>query len=200
MKVKLLSRVRFLATPWTAAHQAPLPMRFSRQEYWTGLPLPSPIEELGFHIVSNQKPTNTFSLQIVHTFTCTHTHTHTLLTSVHVSRQEALSQLTWNFSGKNDGVGCHFLLLRIILAQGLNARLLCLLLCRQFLYHWITREAPIYRRSHQTWLRVSKTKMVWEDRARLTKLSPVYVTGQASCYLFSCGTKDGGVLTLIINS
>ena len=37
-----LSRVRLLATPWTAAYQAPLSMGFSRQEYWSGLPLPSP--------------------------------------------------------------------------------------------------------------------------------------------------------------
>ena len=43
MKVKLLSRVRLLATPWTAAHQAPPSMGFSRQEYWSGLPLPSPV-------------------------------------------------------------------------------------------------------------------------------------------------------------
>ena len=42
VKVKSLSRVRLLATPWTAAHQAPLSMGFSRQEYWSGLPLPSP--------------------------------------------------------------------------------------------------------------------------------------------------------------
>jgi len=41
MKVKSLSRARLLATPWTAAHQAPLTMGFSRQEYWSGLPLPS---------------------------------------------------------------------------------------------------------------------------------------------------------------
>ena len=37
-----LSRVQLLATPWTAAHQAPLSMRFSRQGYWSGLPFPSP--------------------------------------------------------------------------------------------------------------------------------------------------------------
>ena len=37
-KVKSLSRVRLLATPWTAAHQAPLSMGFSRQEYWSGVP------------------------------------------------------------------------------------------------------------------------------------------------------------------
>ena len=42
VKVKSLSRVQLSATPWTAAHQAPLSMGFSRQEYWSGLPLPSP--------------------------------------------------------------------------------------------------------------------------------------------------------------
>ena len=42
VKVKSLSRVRLLATPWTVAYQAPLSMRFSRQEYWSGLPFPSP--------------------------------------------------------------------------------------------------------------------------------------------------------------
>ena len=44
VKVKSLSRVRLLATPWTAAHQAPPSMGFSRQEYWSGVPLPSPLE------------------------------------------------------------------------------------------------------------------------------------------------------------
>ena len=39
VKVKLLSRVRLLATPWTAAYQAPPSMGFSRQEYWSGVPL-----------------------------------------------------------------------------------------------------------------------------------------------------------------
>ena len=41
VKVKSLSRVRLLAAPWTAAHQAPQSMGVSRQEYWSGLPLPS---------------------------------------------------------------------------------------------------------------------------------------------------------------
>ena len=40
VKVKSLSRVRLLATPWTAAYHAPLSMGFSRQEYWSGVPLP----------------------------------------------------------------------------------------------------------------------------------------------------------------
>ena len=57
VKVKLLSHVWLFAAPWTAAYQAPLSMGFSRQEYWSGLPLPSPL--------------------IRYTHTHTHTHTHT---------------------------------------------------------------------------------------------------------------------------
>ena len=44
VKVKLLSHVRLLMTPWTAAHQDPLTMGFSRQKHWSGVPLPSPKE------------------------------------------------------------------------------------------------------------------------------------------------------------
>ena len=40
--MKSLSRVRLFATPWTVAYQAPPSMGFSRQECWSGLPLPSP--------------------------------------------------------------------------------------------------------------------------------------------------------------
>ena len=43
LKVKLPSCVRLFTTPWTAAYQAPPPVGFSRQEYWSGLPLPSPM-------------------------------------------------------------------------------------------------------------------------------------------------------------
>ena len=49
VKVKSLSRVRLFATPWTAAFQAPPSMGFSRQEYWSGLPLPSPGASIGAH-------------------------------------------------------------------------------------------------------------------------------------------------------
>ena len=45
VKVKSLSPVRLFTTPWTTAYQAPLSMGFSRQEYWSGLPLPSPIKQ-----------------------------------------------------------------------------------------------------------------------------------------------------------
>ena len=42
VKVKSLSRVRLFTTPWSAAYQAPPSMGFPRQEYWSGVPLPSP--------------------------------------------------------------------------------------------------------------------------------------------------------------
>ena len=48
VKVKSLSRVRLLATPWTAAYQAPPSMGFSRQEFWSGVPLPSPNDTLKY--------------------------------------------------------------------------------------------------------------------------------------------------------
>ena len=44
--MKSLIRVRLLATPWTAVYQAPPSMGFSRQEYWSGVPLPSPVVSL----------------------------------------------------------------------------------------------------------------------------------------------------------
>ena len=75
------SRVRLLATPWTAAHQAPLSMGFSRQEYWSGVPLPSPC---ACSVVSN-------SVQ------------------PHRWQPTRLSR-PWDSPGKNTRVGCHFLL------------------------------------------------------------------------------------------
>ena len=59
VKVKSLSCVRLLATPRTAAYQAPLPMGFSWQEYWSGVPLPSPRQSLE----AGKKQGNGFSLR-----------------------------------------------------------------------------------------------------------------------------------------
>ena len=42
MSVKSFSHVRLFVTPWAVTHQAPLSMEFFRQEYWSGLPFPSP--------------------------------------------------------------------------------------------------------------------------------------------------------------
>ena len=49
VQVKSLSRVRLLVTPWTAAHQAPPSMGFSRQEYWSGVPSPSQFNMLNIY-------------------------------------------------------------------------------------------------------------------------------------------------------
>ena len=49
VKQKSLGHIRLFATPWTAAHQAPPSMGFSRQEYWSGVPWPSPRSILGQH-------------------------------------------------------------------------------------------------------------------------------------------------------
>ena len=44
--MKLLSRIQLFATPWIVAYQVPLSMGFSRQEYWSGMPLPSPKKDI----------------------------------------------------------------------------------------------------------------------------------------------------------
>ena len=58
VKLKLLSRVWLLATPWTVAHQTPLSMGFSRQEYWSGVLLTSPEVGLGvpFELLRRRSP------------------------------------------------------------------------------------------------------------------------------------------------
>ena len=74
VKVKSLSCVRLLGTPWTAAYQAPPFMGFSRQEYWSGVSLPSPTLVLEFinlktEILYHLTSINTFhpSLQLLET-------------------------------------------------------------------------------------------------------------------------------------
>ena len=61
VKVRLLSRVQLLATPWTAAYQAPPSMGFSRQEYWSGVPLPS----LDFSLVVSFALFSTFAVFVL---------------------------------------------------------------------------------------------------------------------------------------
>ena len=74
MKVKSFSRVQLLATPWTAADQAPPSMRFSSQEYWSGVPLPSPRNVVHGSNLKNDrmifvhfqcKPFNIIAIQVV---------------------------------------------------------------------------------------------------------------------------------------
>ena len=51
---ELLSCVQLFVTPWIVAHQAPLSMEFSRQEYWSGLPFPFPYMHIYIHILASQ--------------------------------------------------------------------------------------------------------------------------------------------------
>ena len=80
------SRVRLCATPWTAAHQAPPSLGFSRQEHWSGLPFPSPIHESekwkwSRSVVSDsQWPQGLQPTRLIR---------------------------PWDFPGKSTGVGCH---------------------------------------------------------------------------------------------
>ena len=80
------SRVRLCATPWMAAHQAPLSLGFSRQEHWSGLPFPSPMHESekwkwSRSVVSDsQRPHGLQPTRLLH---------------------------PWDIPGKSTGVGCH---------------------------------------------------------------------------------------------
>ena len=62
-EVKSLSRVWLFVTPWTVAYQAPLSMRFSRQEYWSGVPLPSPQASLS--IINSQSLHKLMPIELV---------------------------------------------------------------------------------------------------------------------------------------
>ena len=55
VKVKSLSHVRLFATPWTVAYQAPRSVGFSRHEYWSGLPFPSPAD-LPYPVIKPRSP------------------------------------------------------------------------------------------------------------------------------------------------
>ena len=86
------SRVRLCATPWTAAHQAPSSLGFSRQEHWSGVPLPSPMQESekwSCPVVSDpQRPRGLQPSRLLR---------------------------PWDFPGKSTGVGCHCLNLYLYL-------------------------------------------------------------------------------------
>ena len=72
LKMKSLSHVRLLATPWTAAHQAPPSMGFSRQEYWRGVPLPISWEATitRLHRFHQRNPKEVFFFLYISTLQC----------------------------------------------------------------------------------------------------------------------------------
>ena len=109
-------------TSWIVVCQAPLSMQFPRQEYWSGLPCPTP-ENLPYQGIEPGSP----ALQAD-------------------SLPTELSGPTrvlcpWNSLGKNTGVGCHFLLQGVFPTEGSN---LGLLHCRQSLYHLSHQGSPLH--------------------------------------------------------
>ena len=119
-----LSRVRLFATPWTVAYQAPLSVGFSRQEYWSGLPFPSPgdLPNPGIEPRSPALHAKSMFLQVAKSL------------QLYPTLSEPMSCnppgcCLWVSPGKNTGVGCRALLQRIFPTQGSNPPLLPLL-------HW----------------------------------------------------------------
>ena len=86
-EVKSLSRIQLFVTPWTVAYRAPLSMEFSRQEYWSRLPFPSP-EDLPDPGLEPRSPALEADALLsepqgkcIYIYICIHTHTHTHLTA-----------------------------------------------------------------------------------------------------------------------
>ena len=113
VKGKSLSHVRLLATPWTTAYQAPPSMGFSRQVYWSGMPLPSPripyftvifvIPLLKEEVVTlNTSKIKLLSRKLIHTVhlpMCTYIHTHTHIhLPLHTLHKYLTSMITYLFS------------------------------------------------------------------------------------------------------
>ena len=125
VKEKSLSRVQLFATPWTIAYQAPPSMGFSRQEYWSGVPLPSPKHESekwkwSHSVVSDSwRPHGLQPSRLLH---------------------------PWDFPGKSTGVGAIAFSIPFPTAGDFPnlkvkpASPASLLHCRQILYCWATRH------------------------------------------------------------
>ena len=128
MKVKSLSRIRLFATPWTAAYRAPPSITFSRQEYWSGLPLPSPSSP-----APQLKSVSSSALSLLYGPTM-YMRVCMLICFVSNSLQSyglLLARLLWLWDspGRNSELRCHPLLQGILPTKGSNPCLSCLL-------HW----------------------------------------------------------------
>ena len=108
MLLSRFSRVWLCATPYMAAHQAPPSLGFSRQEYWSGLPLPSPMDESekwkwSHSVVSDSsRPHGLQPTRLLH---------------------------PWDLPGKGTGVGCHCLLQGMKMKSESEVAQSCLTLC-----------------------------------------------------------------------
>ena len=121
--MKSFSRDQLLSTPWTAAHQAPPSMGFSKQGYWSGVPLPSPLPHK--YLPLSLFPSAIFNSSL--SLTPTAYWSEILLESESESHSVMSDSLLphglyspWNSPGQNIRVGSLSLLQRIFLTQGSN--------------------------------------------------------------------------------
>ena len=133
-----LSHICLLVTPRTVALQAPPSMEFSRQEYWSGLPFPTP----GDLPARGIEPRYLASPALAGGFFTTAPSGKPFAYAWSLSHVQFLCSR--DFPGKNTGVGCHFLLQRIFLTQGLKLNLLYLLHSRQILYPLCHQGNPLF--------------------------------------------------------
>ena len=130
-------------TPWTVAHQASLLMGFPRQEYWSGLPCPSPqdLPVPGIKPVSPDWQMDSLPLiQLGSPLypTCVCVSARSFLTLCSPADCSLPGSSCWDCPGKNTEVGSHFLLQWVFPPQGLNSSLLCLQTGRHMFYHCAT--------------------------------------------------------------
>ena len=126
MKVKSLSQVRLLATPWTAAYQAPPSMGFSRQEYWTGVPLPSlPISYSPHHVQTRFQRKLTLLIESVIILPSGNSDCHNIfLRIIFFENKQRSSSL---FSVPNMVPSCEVVLNKHLLNKGMNKEMrLCM--------------------------------------------------------------------------
>ena len=139
VKVKSLSP-RLLATPWTAAHQAPLSMGFSRQEYWSGEPLPSPGTQFRWSQFCWQHPKHHSQEPVEHMpsfhklYTIHFQSNRTPVQSSHSQRNQALLLSPW----------LHFFLFAVYVAPGVLTFLLFLNQPGWFLPHGLYTYSYLY--------------------------------------------------------
>ena len=116
VKVKSLSCVRLLATPWTAAYQAPPSMGFARQEYWSGVPLPSPPNVCKHHqksgcILSLKKKLSKYLLKLYRSYSLTTIQQNKKISLNNVKTSNQKCWLAISFSGDLPNPGIKTMLL-----------------------------------------------------------------------------------------
>ena len=128
MHAKLLQSCSTLCDPMTVAHQSPLSMRFSKQEYWSGLPCPPPRESSQPRDQTHVSNISCIDRRVLYHCCCQVASVVSDSVQPH-RRQPTRLPYPWDSPGKNTGVGYHALLQGIFQTQGSNPWLLCLLHC-----------------------------------------------------------------------